>query len=78
MDQLSPKPTNLPPKQKLCICQQIMEGANEDMEANVTTQQDDESIRIDSDQFMEEQSEPKFEYVLNQGPLLVQETFVPT
>jgi hypothetical protein len=28
-----------------------MEGCDEDMETNVTTQQDDESIRMESDQF---------------------------
>jgi len=31
-----------------------MEGGDEDMKANITTQQNDESIRTESDQFMEE------------------------
>ncbi len=31
-----------------------MEGGDEDMEANVTTQQDDKSITTKSDQFMED------------------------
>jgi hypothetical protein len=47
------------------------------MEIDVTTQQDDELIRTESDQFMEEWNEPNFEQVLNQGPLFVQETFAP-
>jgi hypothetical protein len=34
-----------------------MEGGDEDMEANVTTQPNDESIRKKSDQFMEDQSD---------------------
>jgi hypothetical protein len=33
---------------------------------------------MESDQFMEDQSEPHFEQVPNQEPLLVKETFVPT
>jgi hypothetical protein len=40
-----------------------MEGGDEDMEVDVTTQQDDESIRTKNDQFMEEQSETNFEHV---------------
>ncbi len=32
-----------------------MEGGDEDMEANVTTQQDDESIRTKSEQSMEDE-----------------------
>jgi hypothetical protein len=32
----------------------VMEGGNDDMEVDVTTQQDDESIKTKSDQFMEE------------------------
>ncbi len=31
-----------------------MEGGNENMEADITTQQDDESIKMKNDQFMEE------------------------
>jgi hypothetical protein len=31
-----------------------MEGGDEDMEADVTTQQNDKSIRTNNDQFMEE------------------------
>jgi hypothetical protein len=48
------------------------------MEADITTQQDDESIKMKNDQFMEEWSEPNFELVLNHGPLPVQETFALT
>jgi hypothetical protein len=33
----------------------------EDMEANVTTQQNDESINMKSDEFMEDQNELDFE-----------------
>ncbi len=54
------------------------EGGDEDMEVYITTQQDDESIRTKSDQFMEEQSEPDFEQVFNHGPLPIHETFAPT
>ncbi len=43
----------------------VMEGGDEDMEVDVTTQQDDKSIRMKSDQFMEEQNELDFEQVLN-------------
>jgi hypothetical protein len=32
----------------------VMEGGDEDMEVDITMQQDDESIRTKSDQFMEE------------------------
>jgi hypothetical protein len=38
-----------------------MEGGDEDMETDVTTQQNDISIRTKSDQFMEEQNELDFE-----------------
>jgi hypothetical protein len=50
-DWLNPEPTSSPPKKKPCTYQQIMimEGGDEDMEIFVTTQQDDEWIRIDSD-----------------------------
>jgi hypothetical protein len=48
------------------------------METNVITQQDDELIRIESDQFMEDRNEYNFEHVPNQKPLLVQETSAPT
>jgi hypothetical protein len=77
---LSPKPTNSPSKKKPHPCQQIvvMEGGDEDMETNVTTQQDDELIRTKSDKFMEEQSELDFKQVFIQGPLHVQETSTPT
>lgn len=34
-----------------------MEGGDEDMEANVITQLDDESIRTESDQVIEDKSE---------------------
>ncbi len=62
-DQLSPKSTNSPPKKKPRTRQQIMvmEGGDEDMEADVTTHQDDKLIRTKSDQFMEDRSEPDFE-----------------
>jgi hypothetical protein len=80
MDWLSPNLTNSPSKKKPCTCQQIMimEGGDEDMETNVITQRDDELIRIESDQFMEDRNEPNFEHVPNQKPLLVQETSTPT
>jgi hypothetical protein len=38
-----------------------MEGGDEDMETNVTTHQDDESIRTKSDHFMEDRNELDFE-----------------
>jgi hypothetical protein len=41
-----------------------MEGGDEDMESDVTTQQDDELIRMESDQFMEDQNEPSFEQTM--------------
>ncbi len=47
------------------------------MEVDVTTQQDDESVRTESDQFMETRSEFDFEHVFDQGPLFVQETSTP-
>jgi hypothetical protein len=43
----------------------IMEGGNDDMEANVIMQHDDESIRMENDQFMEDQSERDFKQVPN-------------
>ncbi len=50
-DRLSPKPTSSPLKKKPYTHQRIMvmEGGGEDMEANVTTQQNDKSTRIDND-----------------------------
>jgi hypothetical protein len=39
----------------------IMEGGDEDMEVNVTTQQNNESIRTKNDQFMEDQNKLDFE-----------------
>ncbi len=48
------------------------------MEVDVTTQFDDESIRMESGKFMEDRNEHDFKQVTNQEPLLVQETFVPT
>ncbi len=39
----------------------IMEGGNEDMEINVTMQHDDEWIRMESDQFMEDKRKLDFE-----------------
>jgi len=60
---LSPKPTYSPPKKKPCTYQwiMIMEGGDKDMEVDVTTQHDDESIRMESDQFMEDINEHDFE-----------------
>lgn len=55
-----------------------MEGGDENMEVNITMQQDDESIWIESNQFMEKWSEFDFQQVLHQEPLLVQETSTPT
>ncbi len=55
-----------------------MEGGDEDMEVNVIMQHDDESIRTESDQFMEDQSEHDFKQVPNQKLLHVQETSIPT
>ncbi len=49
-----------------------MEVGDEDMEVDVTTQQDNELIRMESDQFMEDRSESNFEHVPNQEPLFVQ------
>ncbi len=46
-----------------------MEGGDEDMEIDVITQQDNESIRMENDQFMEDQSEPNFEQVPNRESL---------
>ncbi len=58
-DWLSPKPTNSPPKKKPHTYQQIimMEQGTEDMEGDITTQQDDESIKMENHQLMEEWSE---------------------
>ncbi len=47
------------------------------MEVDITTHQDDESIRTKSDQFMQDRNEPNFEQVPNQEPLLAQETSTP-
>ncbi len=38
-----------------------MEVGDEDMEVDVTTQQDNELIRMESDQFMEDQNKLDFE-----------------
>lgn len=48
------------------------------MEVNVTTQHDDKSIRMESDQFMEDKNEHDYEEVPNQEPSTIQETFAPT
>ncbi len=50
-DQLSPEPIGSPPKKKPCTYQQIMvmEGGAKNMEAKITTQQDDELIKMESD-----------------------------
>ncbi len=73
------KPTSLPLKKNPRTYQQIviMEGGNEDMEVNVTMQPNDKSIRTESDQFLEDQSELDYELAPNQRPLPIQETFVP-
>jgi hypothetical protein len=39
----------------------IMEGGDEDMEVDVTAQQYNELIRMESDQFMEDQNKLDFE-----------------
>jgi hypothetical protein len=39
----------------------VVEGGDEDMEVDVTTQQNDESIRMKNDQFMEDRNELDFE-----------------
>jgi len=56
-DQLSLEPTNWPPKKKPHTHHQIMimEGGDEDMEVDITAQQYNELIRMESDQFMEDQ-----------------------
>jgi hypothetical protein len=43
----------------------IMEGGDNDMEIDVTTQHDNESIRMENGQFMEDRNEHDFEQVLN-------------
>ncbi len=55
-----------------------MDGGDEDMEIDVITQHDDELIRMENDQFMEDESEHDFKHVTNQEPLLIQETSTPT
>lgn len=52
-----------------------MEGRNEEIEANVTTQQDDGSIQMESDQVMEDINKHDFEHVINKEFSLVQKTF---
>ncbi len=44
-----------------------MEGGNKDIEIYVITQLDDKSIRMESDQFMEDWSELDIEHILNQN-----------
>jgi len=53
-----------------------MEGRDEEMEVDVTTQQGDEFIWIKSDQPMEDKSEHDSEQVIRK-PLHVWEIFVP-
>ncbi len=64
---MTPQPTSSAPKKKPCTRQgiMVMEGGDEDMEVDVTTQQGDKSIRIESDQFIEDQIEPDFEQIRN-------------
>jgi hypothetical protein len=52
-----------------------MEQRDEKIEANVITQQDDDSIQTESDQVMEDISKHDFEHVINEESSLVQETF---
>jgi hypothetical protein len=54
-DRLSLEPTSSPPKKKLRTHQRIMimEGGDEDMEVDVTTQQEKKSIKIENDQFIQ-------------------------
>jgi len=40
-----------------------MEGRNKEMEIDVTTQQDDESIQIENDQPMEDKNKHDFELI---------------
>lgn len=47
------------------------------MEANVITQPNNESIRTESDQVMENKSEHDFKQVTNQKPSHVKENFAP-
>ncbi len=70
-DQLNLEPTNSPPKKKPHTHQwiMVMEGGDEDMEVDITTQQNDESIMTKSDQLVEEQSELDFKQVPNHKPL---------
>ncbi len=42
-----------------------MEGRNEDMEMDVITQYDNESIKMENDQLMEYQNELDFEQISN-------------
>ncbi len=47
-----------------------MEGGDEKMEVNVTTQQDDESIWIENDQPMEDKSKHDYEHVTREPSLV--------
>jgi hypothetical protein len=38
-----------------------MEGRDEEMEIDITTQHDDESVRINNDKVVEDRSEPNFD-----------------
>jgi hypothetical protein len=38
-----------------------MEGGHEEMETNITTQHDDQSMQIKNDKVMEDRSEPYFD-----------------
>lgn len=46
----------------------IMEGRDEEMEADVATQQDDESTWMESDQVMKDRNEPNFEQIIDRLP----------
>jgi len=64
--------TSFTPKKKACTCHHvlIMEGINEKMEVDVTTQQDDESIWIENDQPMENKSKHDYEHVTREPSLV--------
>jgi hypothetical protein len=53
---LNPKPTHFLPKKKACTYQHVLIMEGGEMEADVTMQQDDESIWIESDQSIKDKS----------------------
>jgi hypothetical protein len=66
-ERLTLEPTSSTPKKKPYTRQQIMVmgGGDEGMEVDVTTQQGDKSIKMESDQFINDQSELDFEQITN-------------